>query len=332
MKTRFLLILQCLAMLGISAYAAVEEMAPDEIITRKKIDSLIKHFQDDKKKATLGLLQEAYSLSIAYGAPTWNLGDHGSCSRFYTKTAESLCSAFKEDNTATDAARTGLADLRESLRRISGSSDNDHIAWTMRFAFDKNQIACSAQTGHVQGLMALGTQYFKLSRFEEARDAFQSSVALLKELDGQDPESIPADCRFAALALGNAYFAEKKYTEASNAMVLGLEALPQWTSITVDLRSFHNDPSEYETLMEDLEAKAAKQSDDAALQFLLGYEYYFTEKKNAAKDRFQRTLKLKADHAAAKMFLKRLESLPLKADKPEKDETPQRPNKAQNDA
>ena len=57
-----------------------------------------------------------------------------------------------------------------------------------------------------------------------------------------------------------------------------------------------------------LEEKAKKDDKDASMQFLLGYEYHFTGKKNAAREQFEKTLKLEPDHAPAKLFLKQLDT------------------------
>ena len=306
-----------------AARAATEEMAPDESATRKQIDQLIKKYQDDKKKATLGLIEEAISLSISFGAPTWNQGDHASCCRFYTRTVQSLCTAFAAESSATEEARHSLTDLKTALERTGNSTDLDRNAWSLRFAFDKNHVACAVQASHAESLIALYDQYFRMSQFVEAQDAGQSAVVLLQELDGQALESIPAGARYAPLALSNAYFAQKRYSEAAGAVLLGLKYFPDWPGVKFDLRGLHHDPEEYEQIMTDLEGKARKESVDAALPFLLGYEYYFTGKKAAAKEQFQRTLQLDAQHAGAKVFLKKLEGTPeMPANPPEPAELP----------
>ena len=290
--------------------AAQENMPPDEDTTRQKIELLIKNWQNDKKRATLGLIQEAIGLSISYGAPTWNLGDHKACSQFYTKTAKSLCDAFAEDKSATDAARTTLGDLKLALERAAISGNFDRSAWSMRYAFDKNHMACEMQAMHVQSLLHLGDQYFKLSQFTEAQDALQSAVQSLADLEGQPLEDIPVECRYAPLALCNTFFAQKKYAEAENAIMLGLKYMPQWPTVKADLRSNHHDPEEYEQMLQDLEDKAKAQPEDATVQFLLGYEYYFTGKKKASKEQFERVLKIAPKHEGAALFMQSMPGEP----------------------
>src|SRR5207248_6802771 len=139
-------------------------------------------------------------------------------------------------------AHSSIVDLKAALDRAVRSSDIDRNAWTMRFAFDKNQLACSNHSDHIQGLVELGTQYFKLSQFEEAQNAYQTGVTMLNELDGQSLESIPGACRFAPLALVNALFAQKKFKEAVQPVAQGLKYLPDWPKLTFDLRGLHHSP------------------------------------------------------------------------------------------
>ena len=271
--------------------------APDAGVVRRQIDAQIHAFQNQKKKATLGLVQQAIMMSIAYGAEAYNAGDHAGCFRFYAATADSLVTAFADEKSATEPARRALADLKAARDRTLKNADADHNAWTMRYAFDKTQIAWELQVGSSQGLMRLGGENFSKSQFDEAQDAYESAIQSLAELDGQPLRQIPIACRFAPLALANTLFAQKQYKSAADAVTSGLHYLPEWPAITLDLRALHHDPAEYEGLLEDLQAKAKAAPEDANLQFLLGYELYFTGKKAAAAEQFQQTLKIDRNHA-----------------------------------
>ena len=306
MKSLRLLLLALLLSALSGVHAAQEDSVPNENATRAKIDKLIKECQESKRKATLGLLQEAIGLSISYGAPSWNQGDHEACFRFYAKTAKSLCSAFGEAASATDAAHGSLSDLKSALERAAKSPDVDKDAWAMRYAFDKNQLACSMIAEHIQGLVEVGTQNFKRGQYEEAQDAYQTGTAMLGELDGQALDAIPGACRFAPFALANALFAQKKYKEAVAPIAQGLKYLPEWPTLTFDLRGLHPSPDEYEEILKDLEDKAKASPDDADVQFMLGYEYHYTGKKSLAQEQFQKALKLDPAHAA-KAFAKKVE-------------------------
>ncbi|HWE04224.1 MAG TPA: hypothetical protein VG326_17595 [Tepidisphaeraceae bacterium] len=277
--------------------------APDAGAVRRQIDARIHSFQNQKKKATLGFIQQAIALSIGYGAEAYNAGDRAGCFQFYAATADSLIAAFPDEKSATESARRALGDLKAARERTLKNTDPDRNAWTMRYAFDKTQIAWELQVGSSQGLMRLGAENFAKSQFEEAQDAYESAIQSLAELDGQTLRQIPIACRFAPLALANTLFAQKQYKAAAEAVTPGLRYLPEWPAITIDLRSLHHDPAEYESLMEDLQAKANAAPQDANLQFLLGYELYFTGKKAAANEQFQRTLKIDPNHAGAKTLL-----------------------------
>jgi tetratricopeptide (TPR) repeat protein len=281
----------------------IPETVPDRAMVRKQIDTLIQSFQHQKKKATLGLVQQSIALSIAYGAPAWNQGDHGACYQFYADTADSLVAAFPTDDVATQAAATALADLKTARDRTRGITDIDQNAWTMRYAFDKTDLAWQAQVETATSLIQLGSDYFEKSMFAESQDAFESATGKLAELDGQSIDQIPIAARCGPLSLANALFAEKKYKEAAQAVEAGLKFVPQWPAATVDLRGLHHTPDEYEAIMDDLQAKAKADPTDANLQFLLGYEFYFTGKKASAKDQFEKTLKLDPDRTGAKLFL-----------------------------
>jgi tetratricopeptide (TPR) repeat protein len=276
---------------------------PDRAVVRKQIDDLIQSFQHQKKKATLGLVQESIALSIAYGAPAWNQGDHGACYQFYADTADSLAAAFPGNDVATSAAATALADLKSARDRTRGVADIDQNAWAMRYAFDKTDLAWEAQVQTATGLIQLGSDYFEKSMFAESQDAFESATGKLAELDGQPIDQIPVAARCGPLSLANALFAQKKYKDAAEAVEAGLKYVPQWPAANVDLRGLHHSPDEYEAIMDDLQAKAKADPADANLQFLLGYEFYFTGKKASAKDQFEKTLKLDPDRSGAKLFL-----------------------------
>ena len=240
-------------------------------------------------------------MSIAYSAEAYNAGDHAGCFRFYAP-RRLACHGVCRRKIRHPPARRALADLKAARDRTLKNADADHNAWTMRYAFDKTQIAWELQVGSSQGLMRLGGENFSKSQFDEAQDAYESAIQSLAELDGQPLRQIPIACRFAPLALANALFAQKQYKSAADAVTSGLHYLPEWPAITLDLRTLHHDPAEYEGLLEDLQAKAEAAPEDANLQFLLGYELYFTGEKAAG-----RTIPAGAEddpnHAGAKMLL-----------------------------
>jgi tetratricopeptide (TPR) repeat protein len=179
----------------------------------------------------------------------------------------------------------------------------------MRYAFDKNSLALALVTEHTQTLVRMGDECFKRGQYEEAEDAFKQAAEMLAETEGQKPSEIPMECRYARVALGHCYFAQKKFKEASAMLVAGLKDVPEWPGMTIDLRGFHKDPAEYEETLAELEAQTKKSPFDTPLQFLLGYEYFYTGKRAAAKEALMKIPAQQPEHEPARIYLKKLEVL-----------------------
>jgi len=200
-------------------------------------------------------------------------------------------------------AAAAITDLNAALARAKTSTDIDHNAWTLRFAFDKTQLACDSAAVHASGLLDLGDQYLKRASFDEAQDAFAAAAVIAAEMDGRSSEKIPIALRFAPLASANALLGQKKYHEAADAVAKGLASFPEWAQAKVDLRNAYGDPAVYRLLINDLKAEVERSPKDASLHFLLGYEYFYTGRKNAAQELFEETLKLDPNNAGAKCLL-----------------------------
>jgi tetratricopeptide (TPR) repeat protein len=283
------------------AGASPPQDVPDEAATRARVDELIRKAPDGR--ATLGTLQGTIELSISFGAPAWNSRDHEACCRFYVKTGESLCAAFAAPERATPAARAALGDLKTALDRVRQSTDVDANAWTMRYAFDKTLVSASIEAQRTIQLLELGQDCAARSQFADAGNACATATASLRELDGQPLEHIPVACRFAPLAWSDALFGQKQYAAAAAAVEQGLHFIPEWPSTKGDLRKHFADAAVYQLLFEDLRAAAAREPNDAPVQFLLGYHLFFTGQRDAAKAYFERALKLDARHAGAARML-----------------------------
>jgi len=102
---------------------APPQVIPTEIQSREKVDALIAHAPNHR--ATVGILHAAMMISIDFGAPAWNSGDHEACCRFYVKTGQSLCDAFADANNASAGARIALDELKGALARVQTSADPD---------------------------------------------------------------------------------------------------------------------------------------------------------------------------------------------------------------
>ncbi len=273
-----------------AAQAAPREVVPDASDTRKQIDALIQDAPDHR--ATLGLMQTAMELSISYGAPAWNAGDHDACCKFYVKTAQSLCAAFDGPKNASEPAQTILKSLHTALDRVATSTDVDANAWTMRYVFDKTEVAVAVQSGRSAAMAALGSECAARSSYQDATDAYTEASAALHELQGLPIESIKLSTRYTPFALGDALFAQRKYAEAAAAIDDGLKFIPDYAAQAGDIRKNFENPALYRVLIDDLRAAADKKPDDASLQFLYGYHLYFTGQRPQAKAYLERAKKL----------------------------------------
>jgi tetratricopeptide (TPR) repeat protein len=189
-------------------------LAQQENETREKIDKIIRGCTDAKKKVNLGLLRETIELSIGFGAPAWNGGDHEACARFYVKTAESLTAAFTE-NIATPPAWAALGVLKAALERARRTEDVDRKAWALRYAFDKIMVEWQAKSEQGSALKALGQQYFGRMNYEEAEDSLQEACAMLDEIAGGE---LPKGMDAVPVLYGHVLFARGKFKEASRAI------------------------------------------------------------------------------------------------------------------
>ena len=279
------------------------DAVPDAQAVRQQIDTLLKEFHDARKRATPGMIQQAVALSITFGAPSWNHGDHGACARFYRQTAESLVASFSDKSAATPSARSALDDLQFALDRARAYGDDDRAAWSLRYAFDKNELGCELAAQKTQSMISLGEQYLKRSQLQESEDALRTAVSTLADLEGQPVDSIPVAARYAPMALANTLFAEEQFDDAAAQILKGLQYIPEWPSVTIDLRQANGSPEEYQTYLTALEAKARTDPKNASVQFLLGYQYWFTGRHADAMDCFHQTLKLDPNHAGAQLFL-----------------------------
>jgi tetratricopeptide (TPR) repeat protein len=284
---------------------AQQEVVPDKAATRRQIDQMLVDLKDQKKPVDLGVCLESVELSISFGAPSWNVGDHTACRDFYADTARSLCNAA-DTGSATPLAAPIIADLKNALDRVKNSNDVDASAWALRYAFDKAQVIAQAEDTRVEGLVALGAQYLQRANLAEAQDAYTAAVDCMNELAGQPIAEMPMTARYAPLGLANVLVAQKKYKDASAMILKGLDLIPQWPQSTRDLRTDFGDPSNFATIMTNLTAAADQAPNDASLQFLLGYEYFFSGSPDPARQQFLKTLAIDPHHAGATAFLNQL--------------------------
>ena len=292
------------------ARAWAQDESPDEEETREEIQDLIKSFRDGKKKATLGLLREAINLSISYGGPTYDEGDKKACADFYVETAQALCDGFKDRDSATLRARRELRILKRALARASKDNSPERRSWAVRYAFDRALLDWDMRSLKLRTLVRLGDRYFGRRQLEEAEISIREAVSMLDELTGSNREEVSAGCRLAPLALSHVLFAGKKYKDAADAILLGLQYVPNWPATDLNRKDLHPGDDDYDKTLKDLEKQAKDHPDDAALQFLLGYEWFYGDRKDDAMKQFRKALKIAPKHAGAKAYIKQVEGDP----------------------
>src|SRR5580700_162451 len=275
-------------LVGGCRFAFGQAAGPDEEGTRHLVDTMIA--QAPGHRATLGVLEGTMALSISFGAPAWNAGDHDACCRFYMKTGQSLCDAFGGADGASGPAREVLDELKGALDRCSHSTDADANAWTMRFVFDKTQVAAATEADGAARLVELGQGCFSRGQYADAQTAFEEARDDLKELEGEPAEEISLVCRFAPVALSDALFAQGKYEEAADAAEEGIHFVPEWAASKGNIRQHFPSGEMYDMWLTGLRMAVQEHPGNAKLEFLLGYHLYFGGQKGAAEDLFRQVI------------------------------------------
>ncbi len=297
-----LLIVVSAANIAAPIASAVEEPAPDRGATRARIDELTKAFTVLKHPATLGLLREAIALSISFGAPAYNAGDHAACGDFYAETAVNLVKAFPADAMATQDAARGLRELRASTERAAHITDADRRAWTMRFGFDQVTMACDAMGQHGTMLARSGMEYFHRADYEEAELAFASALEIQTELSGGGIDSIPWEVRFAGVMRGQTRLALGHIADAAAMVGAGIAVTPELAKADFDLHGLYGERVELDHALADLAVYVDQHPQEVDARFLLGFEQRFTGRKDEAEKTFARVLILVPGHAGARLL------------------------------
>ncbi|MBI3829645.1 MAG: hypothetical protein HY291_09025 [Planctomycetes bacterium] len=308
----------CLTCSFLIAPALPAEKAPDEKKVRAQIDECIQAFAAKDKKATLGLLEECLGLSISYGAPSYNNGDRDGCYAFYFKTMTDLVAAFSGEGKATPIAAKELKEFAACLARADKLQTTDDKAWALRFGWDKAAIAWESDAARAAALVDLGKENYFRGHFAAAETALREAAELYPEICGHFRERVPISASMAVMLLAEPLFAQTKFKEAAEALQSGLEALPDWPTYEFNLQQFYSAPATQDALVKKLEAAVQEKPNDAALRLLLGYQYFFTDKKENGQAEFAKTLELDPANVAAKQFRK------LTPDSPEQKEIAER--------
>src|SRR5262249_6533736 len=124
----------------------------------------------------------------------------------------------------------------------------------------------------------------------KAVEAFKNAVTV-------DPKNA-----IARFALGEALFAQGDYHYAAYSIKKGLELNPHWVDVDAPKDKFYGSMAPFDAAMKQLEAYAQANPYDAASQFLLGYQNYFTGKYDESAAAFGREIDLVGKDASADLF------------------------------
>jgi hypothetical protein len=279
--------------------SAGAEDTPSPTAIRSQIDKLIAAQVAAKKPANLALLRDAIALSISYGGPAYNGGDHEACMTCYRATISSLLAAFPGASGTTPAAATPLHDLDDAAQRAHAFIDVDRQAWTLRFGFDQVTLACSQAANLAQLQVQTGAQYFGRGDYDEAEIAYARGAAEAAEIDGMTLADTPVNARIATILHAQTLLMLGKTALAATEMAKGMVMVPELTSAKFDLHSIYGDQRLADQALGTATTYAAAHAADADALFLVAFEQQFGGKVDEAAKTLASVLKLVPTHAAA---------------------------------
>lgn len=104
-------------------------------------------------------------------------------------------------------------------------------------------------------------------------------------------------------ARAQAYFAVRDYRSAHDDIARGMELIPDWGRVEINMKEFYSDPASLDEQIASLERWTATHPDDYRGRFVLGYVRYFLQDYVGARSELVRVLALKEDHAQARRLL-----------------------------
>ena len=273
---------------------------------RAAIGQLIADHCQRFKRPTLGLLIKVIQVSIAFGVPLYNRGDHQGCYRFYFDTARNLVSRFLGQNCSA-LCRQALIDLQRGVAQSRRMNNPTHQAWILRFAFDQCIDHYKVNSIYLQQLKQRGLEYWQRGYFSMACKSFSDAANTLADLQFTQAPLKKELFLFAAPTA--ALFLRHQFHKAAASLGTILKYIPDWPQKQIDHRylyAMHED--KYQLALSQLQKMADKRPRDATLQFLLGYQFYVCGQIAPAKKQFIKTLTIAADHFSAAMFLRQISS------------------------
>ncbi len=186
--------------------------------------------------------------------------------------------------------------------------------------------------------------------------AYPSTVVIVDDTPAEEPEAAPVKAGKASLetlikrhvTLGDFYFKEGRYSEASESYLRALAYAPEDASIhfvladalfalgdyhyaafviqkalrldpamayaEADKRKFYTDKKEFEKHMATILSYLKEKPFDVAAHLVVGYNHKFSDQKAKAIVSFKRVLEIGPENNAAKLFLEALTEPPAKKD------------------
>ncbi|MCW8130981.1 MAG: hypothetical protein KIS92_11580 [Planctomycetota bacterium] len=300
-----------LVMLAAAALRAEVEPTPDEAKVRARVDALIAAYEKAGKPATLGLLREAATVSIGFGAPAYNNGDHAACHRFYHESMQALLKAFGGEGKATPAAARQLKVFLACIARAEKRPNVDDKAWALRFGWDRTEVEWDLDLTKAAQLVQMSTHSLIRGHYDEAESAGREVYAAYADLMPSDPSAAPLSITSMGMTLTRALFAQEKFEDAAKMLAESFAFVPLWPTYDVNELEYFKDPETHAALLKKLEAAAAKAPEDAGLRRLLGHEYFNSQNPAQAQAEFLKVLELSPGDPVAAAYRK------LAADSPE---------------
>lgn len=255
---------------------------------RTKINEVLQTYRETNRPINLGLLVEVIKTSNTYGSEAFKNDKKQKSYTFYRTSVEDLLELADSGLEATEDARKALTYLEQALRRSGSMESASDRAWAMRFGFERVLKERKLLATEARALLEMGKKYYQKGLFWASQDVFKKQVGLLDELAGSSNTDLPRNLRIGPFFYGHALFGAGKFREAADALKRAHDFLPEWQQYASRVKRRENFPSasEYDRLLNRLK-KQVKNNPRPELQFLLGYEYFMTEKKKKARKQFK---------------------------------------------
>ncbi len=255
---------------------------------RNKINTLLKTFREGDRPVNIGFITAVVEESIKFGSKAVEEGNEKKAYEFYRSSVKDLLKLANSDRSVTEEASQAVDILREALRQSRSRSSASDQAWTMRYGFDRVLKKQKILKIEAKALIELGKKYYRNSQFWAAGDAFERQTRLLEELYGESKTDLSIDLRTGPFYYAHALFADGNFKKSAQALKNAHSYIPDWRKYNtkVERRKNFPDSSRYDRLLKNLK-KQTRDAAQPALHFLLGYEYYMTEKKKQAREELE---------------------------------------------